>query len=146
VSVGNPFFRVDHLPALILVGRPGWHIRVLLAHQSPLIGVEILEVQPFSVWTISHDHRVLALGDGPEHVGAQHESVIHRNRDIPVDAHPVPDLTLLSRSHRSPFLALRSPVTMAHRHGQYAHACSRLEHDPEKWTPVFGKDHAPTIT
>jgi hypothetical protein len=19
-----------------------------------------------------------------------------------------------------------------------------LEHDPEKWTPVFGKDHAPT--
>jgi hypothetical protein len=19
----------------------------------------------------------------------------------------------------------------------------RLEHDPEKWTPVFGKDHAP---
>jgi hypothetical protein len=22
----------------------------------------------------------------------------------------------------------------------------RLEHDPEKWTPVFGKDHAPRIT
>jgi hypothetical protein len=21
-----------------------------------------------------------------------------------------------------------------------------LEHDPEKWVPVFGKDHAPTIT
>jgi hypothetical protein len=21
-----------------------------------------------------------------------------------------------------------------------------LEHDPEKWTPVFGKDHAPTIS
>jgi hypothetical protein len=21
---------------------------------------------------------------------------------------------------------------------------SRLEHDPEKWTPVFGKDHAQT--
>jgi len=20
----------------------------------------------------------------------------------------------------------------------------RLEHDPEKWEPVFGKDHAPT--
>jgi len=20
-----------------------------------------------------------------------------------------------------------------------------LEHDPEKWTPVFGKDHAPPI-
>src|SRR5258708_29644956 len=23
---------------------------------------------------------------------------------------------------------------------------ARLEHDPEKWTPVFGKDHAPTIS
>ena len=22
---------------------------------------------------------------------------------------------------------------------------ARLEHDPEKWTPVFGKDHAPPI-
>jgi len=23
---------------------------------------------------------------------------------------------------------------------------AQLEHDPEKWIPVFGKDHAPTIT
>src|SRR5215475_1754988 len=45
-----------------------------------------------------------------------------------------------------PFLALRSLAPTARRHGQYAHARSRLEHDPEKWTPVFGKDHAPTIT
>jgi len=22
----------------------------------------------------------------------------------------------------------------------------KLAHDPEKWTPVFGKDHAPPIT
>jgi hypothetical protein len=22
---------------------------------------------------------------------------------------------------------------------------SRLQHDPEKWAPVFGKDHASTI-
>jgi large subunit ribosomal protein L35 len=24
-----------------------------------------------------------------------------------------------------------------------AHPLSRIEHDPEKWIPVFGKDHAP---
>src|SRR6516225_11344844 len=24
--------------------------------------------------------------------------------------------------------------------------CKRLEHDPEKWTPVFGKDHAQTTS
>jgi hypothetical protein len=23
---------------------------------------------------------------------------------------------------------------------------ARLEHDPEKWVPVFGKDHAPAIS
>jgi hypothetical protein len=31
----------------------------------------------------------------------------------------------------------------APRVGQGAGA--RLEHDPEKWVPVFGKDHPPTI-
>jgi hypothetical protein len=25
-----------------------------------------------------------------------------------------------------------------------ARVAKRLEHDPEKWKPVFGKDHAPT--
>src|SRR4051812_36421726 len=28
--------------------------------------------------------------------------------------------------------------------GMAVHDCG-LEHDPEKWVPVFGKDHAPTI-
>jgi hypothetical protein len=27
-----------------------------------------------------------------------------------------------------------------------AHRPRQLEHDPEKWAPVFGKDHVPTIT
>jgi hypothetical protein len=26
------------------------------------------------------------------------------------------------------------------------HGGGRLEHDPEKWEPAFGKDHAPTIS
>jgi hypothetical protein len=26
-----------------------------------------------------------------------------------------------------------------------AEDASQLQHDPEKWVPVFGKDHAPTI-
>jgi hypothetical protein len=26
---------------------------------------------------------------------------------------------------------------------QGLHFSSELEHDPEKWIPVFGKDHAP---
>ncbi len=30
--------------------------------------------------------------------------------------------------------------------GHAVGCCRRLEHDPEKWAPVFGKDHAPTIS
>jgi hypothetical protein len=33
---------------------------------------------------------------------------------------------------------LNLPLTMQ------AGRCSELEHDPEKWEPVFGKDHAQT--
>ncbi|HEX3430527.1 MAG TPA: hypothetical protein VHT03_06540 [Rhizomicrobium sp.] len=28
--------------------------------------------------------------------------------------------------------------------GSSSHAAAHLEHDPEKWMPVFRKDHAPT--
>jgi hypothetical protein len=34
---------------------------------------------------------------------------------------------------------------MGYRFGD-ENATDNLEHDPEKWTPVFGKDHAQTIS
>jgi hypothetical protein len=33
-----------------------------------------------------------------------------------------------------------------HRGRRASAAQPALEHDPEKWIPVFGKDHAPTIS
>jgi hypothetical protein len=30
-------------------------------------------------------------------------------------------------------------------HERCTSAVVRTQHDPEKWLPVFGKDHAPTI-
>src|SRR5262245_39341074 len=42
ISVGNPFFRVDNFPALILIGRIRGHVGVIGAHPIPLRLVEIL--------------------------------------------------------------------------------------------------------
>lgn len=38
----------------------------------------------------------------PEHIGAQHDSIIHGNRHIPVDPHSVSGFTLFSIVHRDP--------------------------------------------
>jgi hypothetical protein len=35
-------------------------------------------------------------------------------------------------------------AALAARAAQYLNEAERLEHDPEKWEPVFGKDHAQT--
>jgi hypothetical protein len=37
----------------------------------------------------------------------------------------------------------RLPAMVVENNGMVA---AILEHDPEKWAPVFGKDHAPTIS
>ena len=37
-----------------------------------------------------------------------------------------------------------NPVTLDDLTFLNARVAKRLEHDPEKWKPVFGKDHAPT--
>jgi hypothetical protein len=50
-----------------------------------------------------------------------------------------------SRQRRTP-VACGANRTLTERRSQnliYEHS---LEHDPEKWIPVFGKDHAPAIS
>src|SRR5262249_58262715 len=46
VAVGHPLLGIDHFPVLVLVRRACGHVRMLLDHAAPLVGVEILEVQP----------------------------------------------------------------------------------------------------
>jgi hypothetical protein len=101
VTVGHPFLRIDHLPALILVGRAGRHVRMIGAHAPPLIGVKVLEVQPLAVGPIGHDHRILAVAGRPIDVASQNDAVVHGDRHVPIDPHSIADFTFLAVIHAS---------------------------------------------
>src|SRR5262249_56730947 len=67
---------------------------MLLDHAAPLVGVEILEVQPLAVRAVGQDDRVPAVIRRAKHVGAQDEAVVHTDGHVPVDAHAVADFAL----------------------------------------------------
>src|ERR1700675_2190030 len=46
IAVGYPFFGVDHLPVLILVGRSVSHVRVACNHGLPGARIALLEGEP----------------------------------------------------------------------------------------------------
>ena len=68
------------------------HLGVLLDHPAPLVAVEVLEVEPLAVRAVGQDDRVLAGPGRPVDVGPEDDAVVHRNGDVPVDAHPIADL------------------------------------------------------
>jgi glutaconate CoA-transferase, subunit B len=59
-----------------------------------------------------------------------------RPSDVPVTPAPSADTLRLMRTVVAPMLAEVYP--------QFAQSVFGLKHDPEKWEPVFGKDHAQT--
>src|SRR5262249_971276 len=83
IAIGHPLLGIDDLPVLILVGRSGDDVRVLLGHAAPLIGIEILEVEPLAVRTVRDDDGIFPGADRAEDVGPEHEAVRERNRDVP---------------------------------------------------------------
>src|SRR5262249_17992790 len=74
---------------LIRVAGAGGHVGVLGDHPPPLVGVEILEVQPLAVRPVRQDDRERPVVRGTKDVGAQHEPVVHPDRHVPLDAHAV---------------------------------------------------------
>src|SRR5262249_32029128 len=99
VAVRHPFLRVDHLPVLIFVGRPVGYVGVVFHHAPPRGLVAVLEMEPLAVGAVGHDHRVFAALDRPEDVGTQHDAVLHRDRHVPVDLHPVADFAHFAIGH-----------------------------------------------
>ena len=91
VAVGHPLLRVDDFPALVEVARAAGDVGMLGDHALPGARVAVLEGEALRVRAVGEDHRVAALGDRTEHVGAQDEAVVHRDRHVPVDAHAVAD-------------------------------------------------------
>src|SRR5262245_3965261 len=80
IAIRDPFLRVADFPALILVGGPGYHIRMLERHAIPGGLVAVLEMQPLAIRAIAENDRIAAVLDGPENVAAQHNAVVHRDR------------------------------------------------------------------
>ncbi len=89
IAVRHPFFRIDQLPHLIFVAGAFGDLGKRLDHALPGALVALLEGHPLAEGAIGHDHRILPVVVGPEHVGAQHDAVIHRDRCVPIDPHPV---------------------------------------------------------
>ena len=62
---------------------------MLFRHALPGARIAVLESEPLGIGAVAQDHRIAALGDRAEHVGAQHEAIVHRDRHVPVDVHAV---------------------------------------------------------
>ena len=99
VAVRHPFLGIDHLPALVLVGRAGRNVGMDFAHPVPLLLVEVREVQPLAVGAVGQDHRIPALLDRTVDVAAQHQPVVHLDRHVPVDPHAVADFADFAIAH-----------------------------------------------
>ena len=120
IVMRHPFLRIDHLPALVEVARSGGHVRVRVGHALPGARVAVLKSEALGIGAVAQDDRIAAVLHRTKDVGAQHEAIIHLDRDVPVDAHAVAHLAAMfvarcagarvaDRSH------LRSPVAAARR-------------------------------
>jgi hypothetical protein len=69
IALWHPFFRINHLPVLILIARVGGHIRILLCHTVPGCLVSLLKGEALAVGAITHDDRILSRLDGPKDIG-----------------------------------------------------------------------------
>src|SRR5262245_52592398 len=128
IVVRYPFLGIDHLPALVEVARAGGDVGMPFGHALPCARIAVLEREALGIGTVAQDHRVTAVLHRAKDVGAQHQAVVHPDRDVPIDAHAVAHLAamlvglalprsrrrLLDRSHsRPPVLSSPSAVTPA---------------------------------
>src|ERR1017187_5851257 len=63
-------------------------------HTFPRFGTVVLEGNPLTINAIIHDDRIMAFLDGPEDITTQNHTIIHFDGYVPLDPHPVFDLTL----------------------------------------------------
>ena len=89
VVVRHPLLRIDDFPALIEIARSRGDVGMLFGHALPRARIAVLEGEALGVGTVGEDRRIFAVLDRAEHVGPQHQAVVHRDRHIPVDAHAV---------------------------------------------------------
>ena len=99
IAVGHPLFRIDDLPALVQIGRAVRNVGMLGDHALPRARVALLEGEAFRVGTVGENDWITSIGLRAKHVGAQHQSVLHEDRQVPIDAHAIAQFAV-ARSHR----------------------------------------------
>src|SRR5262249_13040183 len=92
VAVWDPALGIGDLPILVLVGRALEDLRMVGDHLLPLVRIAVLVGQSLGVDPVGEDDRVAPVLDRAEHVRAQHDAVVHRDRLVPRDPHAVADL------------------------------------------------------
>src|SRR5664280_428746 len=65
---------------------------MIFDHLVPLLGVAFLVGQPLGIDPVCEDHRIVAVRDRAEDVGAQHEAIASLDPLVPSDLHAVPYL------------------------------------------------------
>ena len=91
IAVRHPLLGIEQLPVLVLVAGALQHLGRRLDDAEPLALVALLHRQALGIRPVAHDHRILAVRDRAEHVGAQGHAVVHLDRRIPIDFHAVAD-------------------------------------------------------
>src|SRR5262249_27595292 len=92
IAVRHPALGIGDLPILIFVARTFENLRMVLDHLLPLVGITLLVGEALGVDAVGEDDRVAPVVDGPEHVGIEHDPVVHDDRLVPGDAHAVAHL------------------------------------------------------
>src|SRR5262245_13676613 len=59
IIVRHPFFRIDHLPALIEIPRTRSDVRMLLRHTLTGARIDILTGESLRIGTVDEDHKLL---------------------------------------------------------------------------------------
>lgn len=89
VAVRHPLLRVRHLPRLVEVGGASERVGVVACENLPRRLVAVLEGEALAVGPIGEDGRARSVVEWAEDVGAQHDTVVHDERHVPLDAHAV---------------------------------------------------------
>ena len=92
IAAWDPLFRVDDFPALVAVARAVRDVGVFGDHSLPRARVAFLERQTLCVGAVAQDDGIASCLGRAEYIRAQREPVIHRDRGIPFDAHPIAEL------------------------------------------------------
>src|SRR6478752_9570057 len=81
---------------------------MLFRHPLPGARISVLKCEALRVRSVAENDRILALFHRAKNVGAQHETIVHRDRHVPVDPNAIADLgaLLMRRNLRPPWIIL----------------------------------------